>query len=63
MSNTELPHNRLTFLDMLKIGFKLLPLRKCTQDLQWGILKLKSYSSDNLCLGTAEITIYHPWKI
>jgi hypothetical protein len=65
MSKAELPHNKLTFLDKLKIGFNLLPLRKCTEDLRWDIVELmvKPYSSDNHCLGTAEITIYHLWKI
>jgi hypothetical protein len=45
------------------MGFNLLPLCKYTEDLQWDILELKPYSSNNGCLGTAEITIYHPWKI
>ena len=63
MLKAELPHNKLTFLDKFKIVFNLLPLRKCIEDLQWNILELKPYSSDNHCLGTAEITIYHPWKI
>jgi len=59
MSNVELPHNRLTFLDKLKIGFNLLRLRKCTEDLQWDVAELKPYFSNNDCLGTGEITIYH----
>ena len=69
MSNTsnsvELPRNRLTFLDVLKMGFTLLPLCKHTlaEDSQWDILELKPYPSNNDCLGTAEITIYRPWKI
>jgi hypothetical protein len=72
MSNTsnsaELPRNRLTFLDKLNMGFNLLPLRKYTQDSdrpEWDIVELimKPYSSNNHCLGTAQITIYHLWKI
>ena len=65
-NSAELPRNRLTFFDKLKMGVNLLPLRKYTKDRpEWDILELmiKPYSSDNHCLGTAEITIYHLWKI
>jgi len=51
-SGAGLPRNRLTFLDILKMGFTLLPLCKYTEDPQWDILELKPYPSDNHCLGT-----------
>ena len=62
-TSAELPRNKLTFLDKLKIGVNILPLRKYIQDLHWDTFALKPYSSGSHYLGTAEITIYNLWKI